>query len=98
MGSCPARQTKRNFDTRLFGFDKNQPCLQNLVNTVQQNRFQTCGRFMTFGRFFEKTCFVPEVPQKCLGGVWDHPRRIRDQFWTILDQHRVKQNIRKFPI
>jgi len=22
MGSCPARHTKRNFDTRLFGFGK----------------------------------------------------------------------------
>ncbi len=57
--------------------------------------FQTSGRFMfsdVFLRFFEKK-IVPKVPQKCLGGVWDHPRPILDHFRPILDQNRIKQYI-----
>ena len=62
---------------------------------------QASGRFMFFWRFFtffRKTWFDPKVPQKCLGPLWDHPRPIRDQFWTILDQNCLKNYIRKIPI
>ena len=51
-----------------------------------------------FPDVFWKHVLSRKMPQKCLGGVWDHPRRFRDQFWTILDQHRLKQNIRNIPI
>ena len=48
--------------------------------------FGTGGRFMIVGRFFEEQKIDPKVPQKCLGGVWDHCRPVLDQFWTILEQ------------
>ena len=38
------------------------------------------------------------MPQKCLGGVWDHPRPILDNFRPILDQNRLKNYIMKIPI
>jgi len=87
MWSCPARHCERNFDARLFHF----------YLFSEKIGFQTSGRFMISGRFSKQFCF-PEMPQKCLGGVWDHPRPIRDQFWTILDQHRLTNYIRTNPI
>ena len=44
------------------------------------------------------TYFFTKMVQKCLGGVWDHPRPIRDQFWTILDQNRITTILRQFLI
>ena len=87
MWSCPARQTKRNFDTRLFGFDKNHSFLQNLVNTVQKIGFQTCGRFMLFFElFFEKV----DLSQKCPRSVWEVSGTTPDLFWTNSDHFGLK--------
>ena len=63
----------------------------------QKKRLSDVWTFHVFSAFFLKKTkrFDPKVPQKCLGGVWDHPRRIRDQFWTISDQHRLKHYICK---
>ena len=47
--------------------------------------------------FLTKSIF-PKMLQKCLGGVWDHPRPIRDHFGPILDQHLLHKNIRRIPI
>ena len=44
---------------------------------------------------FETKCFVPKVPQKCLGGVWDHPRPIPDHSGPILTKNRLTTEITK---
>ena len=67
---------------------------------LRKNGVQTSGRFMFFRRFvtfFLETCFVPKVPQKCLGGVWDHPRPIRDNFRPILTTQMPKKLYSKNP-
>ena len=96
MGSCPARQTKRNFDTRLFGFEKYSHLFnkysKNVEHSFQQIGFQTCGRFMIFVCSCFEKCFVPKVPQKCPGGLWDHPRPIPDRFGPILEQNHLTNN------
>ena len=75
---------------------------------LDKNGFGTGGRFMIVGCFcaVEKKRFDPKVPQKCLGGVWDHPRPILDHSGPILTKNRLTTEITqnnitnpiKFPI
>ena len=74
---------------RICHFSKpNQSCSQESVFI----RLDVSCVFDVCLSFFEKQkCVVPKVPQKCLGGVWDHPRRILDHVRPILDQNRLQQ-------
>ena len=79
MGSCPARQTKRNYGPLLYEFascvhlSRN---IQNLTNDLFINkRFCAPGRFNDFCRFPPKQVVPrigPEVAVGCLGIVSTH--------------------------
>ena len=91
MGSCQARHCERNVDARLFHF----------YLSSEKQRFSdvwTCHVFPTFFYVCLKQCFGPKMPQKCPGGLWDHPRPIRDHFRPMLTNNRLTNYIRKIPI
>ena len=63
-------------------------------DVFQKNSFGTGGRFMCVWRFVE-LFFFTKITQKCLGGVWDHPRPIPDHSGPILTKNRLKTEITK---
>ena len=92
MGSCPARQTKRNFDARLFDSD--------LFPEKRFSGLPTFHVFLTFVIFVEIDFYknAPEVSGRCLGPPPTYQGPILDHFGPKLPIKLYQDNAYKNPI